>query len=414
MTAGVTSTATSIELGLGPAATAIAVFYRRVVETLRTLASRHRDDGKFYALVENSRDIVMVVGADGESLYCSPSFEPTLGHSPDDVVGTDVFALVHPDDRAEVGEAFETLLADDSGAQTRVEYRARHANGSWRTIEAVGVNLLTDPTVGGVVVNARDVTERRRYEQRLRVINRVLRHDLRNEVNVIQGHADLLLDESVTAEAKEHARVIRRKAETLVDLGEQTRKIDYTLHSTDGVKKPFEITAPIRDRLDAIQAEFPGAIISRQLPEEQWVFADDLIESALLNVVDNAIEHNDRVTPQLSVAIDPVTHDGVDYVEVAVADNGPGIPESERRVFVEGTETPLSHGSGLGLWLTQWIVTRSNGHVCFEENDPRGTVVRLRLREASTDPEPAYDADVEAEPGGESGTRSGSVSAAND
>ena len=77
---------------------------------------------------------------------------------------------------------------------------------------------------------------------------------------------------------------------------------------------------------------------------------------------------------------------------MAVADNGPGIPESERRVFTEGTETPLSHGSGLGLWLTEWIVTRSNGHLCFEENDPRGTVVRVRLREtepASARTEPA-------------------------
>jgi signal transduction histidine kinase len=111
------------------------------------------------------------------------------------------------------------------------------------------------------------------------------------------------------------------------------------------------------------------------------VLADDLVESALLNVVDNAIEHNDRVVPEVGVEVGHVTHDGVDYVEVAVADNGPGIPASERRVFEEGTETPLSHGSGLGLWLTQWIVTRSNGRLSFEENDPRGTVVRVWLRE---------------------------------
>jgi signal transduction histidine kinase len=246
------------------------------------------------------------------------------------------------------------------------------------------VNLVEDPTIGGVVVNARDVTARRRYEQRLRVLNRVLRHDLRNEVNVIQGHADLLLEGNVTAEAKEHVRVIRRKAETLVDLGEQTRKIDYTLHSTDGVEKPIEVTDPVRARLAEIQEEFPTAIVTSDLPDEQWVLADDLIDSAVMNLVDNAIEHNDRVAPEIAVAIEPVTVDGVGYVEVAVSDNGPGIPESERRVFSEGTETPLSHGSGLGLWLTEWIVTRSNGHLCFEENEPRGTTVRVRLRETAS------------------------------
>ncbi|AUV81545.1 PAS domain-containing sensor histidine kinase [Salinigranum rubrum] len=350
---------------------------------LRDVTERRRTEEEFRALIENSRDLITVVAPDGTRVYCAPSFERTLGHDPEEMIGREAFELLHPDDRDEIRRLFERLLADEQGTQERAEYRVRHADGSWRTFEAVGVNLVDDPTVQGVVVNARDVTARRRYEQRLRVLNRVLRHDLRNEVNVIQGHADLLLERNVTAEAKEHARVIRKKAETLVELGEQTRKIDYTLHSTDGVEKPLEITESIRDRLDSIQEEFPGAIVVADLPDEQWVLADDLIDSAMMNLIDNAIEHNDRVAPQISVTIDPVTDDGVDYVEVAVADNGPGIPESERRVFTEGTETPLSHGSGLGLWLVEWIVTRSNGHLYFEENEPRGTVVRIRLRETT-------------------------------
>jgi PAS domain S-box-containing protein len=351
---------------------------------LRDVTECRRTEAEFRALIENSRDLITVIAVDGTRIFCAPSFERTLGHDPDDVVGKDAFELVHAEDRAEVRRTFDSLCASEQGTQERMEYRIRHADGSWRTFEAVSVNLLDDPVINGVVVNARDVTARRRYEQRLRVLNRVLRHDLRNEVNVIQGHADLLLDGNATAEAKEHARVVRRKAETLVDLGEQTRKIDYTLHSTDGVEKPLEITHAIDERLDAIQEEFPSAIVHRDIPDEQWVLADDLIDSAIMNLIDNAIEHNDRVAPQITVAIEPVTVEGVDYVEVAVTDNGPGIPESERRVFTEGTETPLSHGSGLGLWLTEWIVTRSNGHLEFEENDPRGTTVRIRLRETAS------------------------------
>jgi PAS domain S-box-containing protein len=354
---------------------------------LRDVTDRHDTEAEFRALIENSRDLITVLAPDGTRVYCAPSYERVLGYDPSDLVGSDGLELIHPDDRESVREAFETLCAAETGDQKRVEYRVRHADGSWRTFEAVGVNLVDDPHVQGVVVNARDVTGRRRYEQRLRVLNRVLRHDLRNEINVVQGHADLLLESNLTVEAKEHARVIRRKADTLVDLGEQTRKIDYTLHSTDGVEKPIEITAPIRERLHEIQTEFPGAIVTHDLPDEQWVVADDLIDSAVLNVVDNAIEHNDRIAPQIHVGVESVTVEGIDYVEVSVADDGPGIPESERRVFSEGTETPLSHGSGLGLWLTEWIVSRSNGHIDFEEREPRGTVVRVRLREtASGDP----------------------------
>lgn len=102
-------------------------------------------------------------------------------------------------------------------------------------------------------------------------------------------------------------------------------------------------------------------------------------------VIDNAFEHNDRITPQISVLIEPFTRAGTDWIELTVAGNGPGIPETERRVFVEGTETPLSHGSGLGLWPTEWIGNPSYGHLSVTDNEPRGTVVRVGLRQASVD-----------------------------
>jgi PAS domain S-box-containing protein len=352
---------------------------------LRDVTERLRTEAEFRALIENSRDLITVVAPDGRCLYCSPSFERVLGRPPDAFVGRDFFEQIHPEDRESVRSVFEQLLAADPGGQDRAEHRIQHVDGSWRRFEAVGVNLTDEPTIRGIVVNARDVTSRRRYEQRLKVLNRVLRHDLRNEVNVIQGHADLLLDRQLTVEAKENARVIRRKADTLAELGEQTRKLDYTLHQTDGVEKPVEITELLRERLDEMQTKFPAAIITSELPDEQWVLADDLVDSALMNVVDNAIVHNDRVAPQIDLSLERVTRDDVDYVEIRVADDGPGIPDAERRVFVEGTETPLSHGSGLGLWLTEWIVTRSNGHLDFAENEPRGTVVTVRLRETAAD-----------------------------
>ena len=362
---------------------------------LRDVTERLRTEAEFRALIEHSRDLIMRVAPDGTCLYCSPSFERVLGHTPASFVGRDLFERVHAEDRECVRAVFERLLREEGG-QDRVEYRLQHADGSWRRFEAVGVNLAEESTVQGIVINARDVTSRRRYEQRLKVLNRVLRHDLRNEVNVIQGHADLLLDRRLTAEAKQNARVIRRKADTLAELGEQTRKLDYTLHQTDGVEKPVEVTELLRERLDEIQAKFPAAIITRELPDEQWVLADDLIDSALMNIVDNAIEHNDRIAPQIAVVLERVTRDDVDYVEIRVADDGPGIPDAERRVFVEGTETPLSHGSGLGLWLTEWIVTRSSGRLAFAENDPRGTVVTISLRATDADRDRDQDDGSEA------------------
>nr|WP_241768313.1 ATP-binding protein [Haloferax sp. ATB1] len=112
-----------------------------------------------------------------------------------------------------------------------------------------------------------------------------------------------------------------------------------------------------------------------------WVSADDLIESAIKHLIDNALEHNDRVIPEVGVTVDR-SATSPDYVEIRIADNGPGVPDAELSVLESGTETPLQHISGLGLWLVQWIIDRSNGQLRFAENDPRGTIAIVGLRTA--------------------------------
>ncbi|UVE49391.1 PAS domain S-box protein [Haloferax larsenii] len=341
------------------------------------VTERRQTEEEFRALIENSRDIITVLDEDGVRQYTSPSMEDVLGFCPESLVGEPVFSLVHPDDREHVREDFEQVMEGDS--PVRSEFRIRHKNGTWRRFETVGVNLLDDPSVNGIVLNSRDVTNRYRYEQRLRVLNRVLRHDLRNDMNVILGHADLLLDERIPAESKDHARTIKRKASSLVELGEQTRHIDTTLDRGTAELEQVEVIQRIEKELDGIDANYPRAIVHRDLPDEQWVYADDLIESAIKNLIDNAIEHNDRVLPEVSVSVEPAAPSD-DFVEIHIEDNGPGIPDAELSVLESGIETPLQHISGLGLWLVRWIVDRSHGRLRFVENEPRGTVAIVSLR----------------------------------
>jgi len=99
---------------------------------------------------------------------------------------------------------------------------------------------------------------------------------------------------------------------------------------------------------------------------------------AVEHVVRNAAEHNDAATPQVEITTQiPATDAGV--VELTVADNGPGIPTDEKEVLLDGYETPLKHGSGLGLWIVNWIITRTGGRIAFERNEPRGSRVTLAL-----------------------------------
>ena len=355
----------------------------------RDVTERRRTEAQFRALIENTQDVVSIVDPDGTRRYTSPSAERILGYAQSQLTGRSVFDLVHPADREAVRTEFRSVA--ETGDPGRAEYRMRHADGSWRTFESVCVDVRDDATIEGMIVNSRDVTDRHRYEQRLRVLNRVLRHDLRNDMNVVLGNADLLLESNLSAESRRYARTIKRKAASLVELGERARQIDYTLHGSGDGQRPVDVVQPIERTLDAVEEEHPGAVVRRRYPDEQWVSAGSLVDTAISNVLENAVEHNDRAVPEVEVTVEAAAVGGRETVEVRVADNGPGIPASERRAIARGTETKLAHVSGLGLWLTKWIVDQSNGDVRFADNDPRGAIVEIRLPAASPDDAPGSD-----------------------
>jgi diguanylate cyclase (GGDEF)-like protein/PAS domain S-box-containing protein len=120
----------------------------------------------FQSLIENALDTITLIGADGTIHYESPSVERVLGYRPEDLLGRNVFEYVHPDDRPIVLREFEQLLRDPGSMQS-VELRFLHAAGHWVTMEVIGRNLLKDPAVQGVVVNARDITARKAAEAQL-------------------------------------------------------------------------------------------------------------------------------------------------------------------------------------------------------------------------------------------------------
>ncbi|AHY47118.1 GGDEF: diguanylate cyclase (GGDEF) domain [Rubrobacter radiotolerans] len=133
----------------------------------RAEAELRAREERFRSLVQNASDLIAIVGRDRRTLYLSPSFERVQGYNPDEHVGKVGFEAIHPEDLADVEAAFRELLREPEKS-LRVEFRLRHRDGSWLHLEAIGKNLLDDPAVGGVVVNARDVTERRRAEQALK------------------------------------------------------------------------------------------------------------------------------------------------------------------------------------------------------------------------------------------------------
>jgi PAS domain S-box-containing protein len=125
------------------------------------------DGWRFQALIEQSWDAIVLLDTQGAITYASPSTGRILGYRADEFVGRNLFELVHPEDLATVQSLFQLLSAKPGGTQT-VEFRARHKNGSWRWIEAIGTNLLHEPGIEGIVGNYHDITGRKELEQELR------------------------------------------------------------------------------------------------------------------------------------------------------------------------------------------------------------------------------------------------------
>jgi diguanylate cyclase (GGDEF)-like protein/PAS domain S-box-containing protein len=156
-----------------PAVRGVVVTTRDVTERREADDALRASEARFRSLVQKSYDVIAVCDAPGTVRYVSPSIEAVLGVKPDEVVGRNAFEWIHPDDGAEVAASLARLL-DGTSPQRAVEFRARHQDGSWRHVELAPTNLLDDPAVGGIVCNVRDITERRRAEEELSLLQTIV------------------------------------------------------------------------------------------------------------------------------------------------------------------------------------------------------------------------------------------------
>ena len=230
-----------------------------------------------------------------------------------------------------------------------------------------------------------DVTAQRQRQERLEVLARILRHDIRNRVNIIDAYAAVLLDQA-DGQPPEELEQIRTAATDLHTLAERTRIAEnLAVESTE--QRVIDLEATVDGVVDRI-CDRHDATIEVTVPPGVRVRASPDLATALIEIIENAVLDDDDPEPTVEVTVEPV-HDG-GHVDVRVADEGPGIPRDQHEVVSGARErTQVDHADGLGLWLASWISRASGGDLDFESSDD-GSVVTLRLRAA--DP----DADVEA------------------
>ncbi len=180
-----------------------------------------QSERRFRTLIEDSSDLITVVDASGNVTYQSFSNERVLGYGNDDALGRSPFRFLHPDDAERVSGEFQALLANPGGSIVS-EYRLKDHEGSWRWIESIARNLLEDPAVRGIVINSRDITERKTIEEELRRHRDQLQKIVEERTAVLQGTLERL-----QGEIEE-----RRKIEEQLRKSEE-RFRSLVLHSSD-------------------------------------------------------------------------------------------------------------------------------------------------------------------------------------
>jgi PAS domain S-box-containing protein len=310
---------------------------------------------------------------DNPMIYVNDAFVDLTGYPREEVIGENCRFLqgegTDPDKVAEIREAI------DAAEPISIDLRNYRKDGTkfWNHLEIAPVR-----DDAGAVVNfigfQQDVTGRKERQRQLEVLDRVLRHNLRNDMNVIRGRAETIHAET-SGEVAASAEKIVDTSDQLIELAEKERQITELLREHPAHDQ-IKVCERLQDVISSVGSEHSDATIAVECPDDVTVEAMPQFGQAIKELVTNAIIHNDSPSPEVTVTVTQTD----ETVRIEIADSGPRIPEMDRDLLVdEAEQTPLYHGSGLGLWLVKLITARSGGTITVEENSPAGNVVKIEL-----------------------------------
>lgn len=228
----------------------------------------------------------------------------------------------------------------------------------------------------GTTLLARDITAKTTREQQLAVLTRVLRHNLRNDIDTALAHTNEIADPDVQT-------TIRSKLHSLAELGTKARDIDEVVSRAHEPRSEIDVVSVVHSVTEQLADESDCEITVNAPAELRVVSHQWLLSRLLTELIENGIRHTEQPTPRIDVVVERADrHDGP--VRIKIFDNGPGIPTHEQTAILGGTETPLEHGSGVGLWLANWIAESLGGELAFDQREPTGTTVTVTLWPNST------------------------------
>lgn len=221
----------------------------------------------------------------------------------------------------------------------------------------------------GRVITLHEISDLLRQQQRLEVLNRVFRHNIRTNTQVILGNANYL----ATHNSETKATAVEENALEIQDISDKVRAILDVFKQGREEQTYIQLATIVEETVKSVRDEYP-AVETSITPIDEDLYVDSLFDTVCSNVIENAAQHNTNPDPQVRVSVETRQN----TIEITVTDNGPGINDHELALVSQGTETPLEHGSSFGLALIVWGTDIAGGDVTFDDNSPTGTIVTIR------------------------------------
>jgi two-component system cell cycle sensor histidine kinase/response regulator CckA len=392
-----------------------------VTELKHAEEALRRSEQRFRSLIEHSSDLILLVDASRRFSYLSPSFESALGYRVDDWIDRSGRDLVWPDD-APIADALHDQILGSPGVPMPWQVRLRHADGTSRWLEGTSANHLADPAIAAVIVNCRDVTERKRMEaqfiqaQKMESIGRLaggVAHDFNNLLTAIKGNISLaLLDMQTVDPLYEYLTSVDEAADSAASLTRQLLTFSRKQIISPKVINLNQVLTHVHKLL--------ARLIGEDIALEMFAAADlaqvrldrSQAEQVLINLAVNArdaMPNGGRLTIETAnIDLDqeyarrhPYVQPGA-YVMLAVSDTGMGMRDEVRAHLFEPFFTTKESGSGTGLGLSMvyGAVKQNGGHIEVYSEAGHGATFKIFLPAVDLPPDAAVESTSEPRPRG--------------
>jgi two-component system, cell cycle sensor histidine kinase and response regulator CckA len=368
-----------------------------IAEGKRAAEKLAQSEAYYRSLIESGFDLTAVLNPDGCVRYVSPSIERILGYRSEELLGRSVFEFIHEEDRENARERLRQAVVE--GVHETIEVRFTHKDRSWRTLSAIGNGLPAETGVTGLIISARDITDRLQLEsqfrqaQKMEAVGRLaggVAHDFNNLLTVIQGHGEMLVESlEDDTEKRESASEIVTAAQRAAALTRQllafSRRQVLEMHVLD----VGEVVAETEKMLKRLIGEDVAVTVVRPAELDRVKADPGQVTQVLLNLAVNARDampgggrlnielSNVSLEAPLGAAHEPIPAGR--YVLISISDTGSGMSSETLGHIFEPffTTKERGKGTGLGLATVYGIVRQSGGYVAVESAPGVGTTFRI-------------------------------------